>query len=146
MNRITEAACSGLALGRSAQYHPMMFRLPRSFRWFVAFAALCLAYAGPVAACVCAKGAPVDMPCCPDQHGSDQSNCQQPDSDAAAACDPAPAHVLASVSFDVSFPVANFAAASPLWSAHGPPPVPIPHRQSVHDCPPIYLVTLRLRN
>ena len=122
-----------------------MFRLPHSFRWLVAFAALCVAYAGPVAACVCAKGTPMEMPCCPDQH-ADQSNRQQPDSQAAAACDPAPAHVVSSVALDVSVPVANFAAASPLWSAHGPPLAPMPHRPSVHDSPPIYLVTLRLRN
>ena len=124
----------------------MMFRFPRSFKWLVAVAALCVAFAGPVAACACAKGTPMEMPCCPDQHGSNQSNCDQPDAHAAAVCNPLPAHALSSVSFDVFFPAANFAAASPLWSAHGPPPVPIPHRQSVHASAPIYLVTLRLRN
>ena len=129
----------------TAQYYRVMFRLPRSFRWLIALAALCVAYAGPVAACVCAKGAPMDMPCCPDQH-ADQSNCQQPDSHAAAVCEPAAAQVLSSVSFDVYVPAANFAVASPLWSVHGPPLLPTPHPQSVHDSPPIYLVTLRLRN
>lgn len=135
-----------MALCTHGQYHPMMFRFLRSFKWLVAFGALCVAFAGPVAACVCAKGAPMDMPCCPDQHGSNQSNCDQPDFHGAGVCNPMPAHGVSSVSFDVCFAVANFAAASPLWSARGPPLVPIPHRQSVYDYPPIYLVTLRLRN
>jgi hypothetical protein len=88
----------------------------------------------------------MEMPCCPDQHHSDQSNCGQPDLHEATVCDPVPAHTLSSVSHDIFFPVANFAAAMPLWSAHGPPLVPIPPQQLIEGRPPIYLVTLRLRN
>jgi hypothetical protein len=100
-----------------------VFRFSRSFNWLIAIAALCVAYAGPVAACVCAKGVPMEMPCCPDQHGSNHSNCDQPDSHAATVCSPVPAHALSSVSFDVFFPVAKlrcgFAALVRSWPASG---------------------------
>jgi hypothetical protein len=144
--QFTEFRRDRLEVDGAARYHPVMLRLSRFSRLLLTLAALCVMYAGPVAACVCAMDSATDMPCCPDQQGSDQSNCIQPDAQAGTVCDPVPAHALTSVSFDLSLPAANFASPLALWSAHGPPTVPIPIRYRVPDSPPIYLVTLRLRN
>src|SRR5882672_1507657 len=102
-------------------------------------------YAGPVAACVGCAHAATEMPCCPDQ-APDHSNCALPDSQAGTVCDPVPAQLLAGGSFDLSVPVAISNAVVPLWSAARAPPVPIPIRRLANHSPPIYLVTLRLRN
>jgi hypothetical protein len=124
-----------------------MFGLSRFSRLLVALAAVCVMYAGPVAACVCSgQAVATEMPCCPDQQ-PDHSNCTLPDSQVGAACDPVPADLLSAGSLDLSAPVAISSILLPLWSAAGPPPVPIPARhQPRHSSLPIYLVTLRLRN
>jgi len=136
-----------LEILEAAQYHQAMARFSRFSRLLLALAALCVMYAGPVAACVCAMDYAADeMPCCPDQQGSNQSNCNQPDAQASTVCDPVPVDAVTSVPLDSSLPVAIFASPPPLWSAHGPPRVPIPIRHRIVDSQPIYLVTLRLRN
>ena len=122
-----------------------MFRLSHLCRLLLALTALCVMYAGPVAACVCAMDSATDMACCPDQQGSAHSNCIQADAQADAVCTPVSASALTSASFDFSLPAAIFASPVPLWSAHGPPTVPIPIRYQAPDATPVYLVTLRLR-
>lgn len=135
-----------LATWREHRYHPFMVGLSRFSRLLVALAALCVLYAGPVAACVCAMDAVSTMPCCPDQ-APDDSDCALPDADVGAACAPVSADALTSVAFDhVSSPAV---APTPvlLWNAsRGPPTVPIPARDVASHAAPIYLVTLRLRN
>lgn len=123
-----------------------MAGLSRFSRLLVALAALCVMYAGPVAACVCATDAMSAMPCCPDQ-APDESDCALPDAEVGAPCDPVSADVLTSVAFD-HIPSPAVAPAHVLfWSAsHGPPTVPIPAPDLTSPAAPIYLVTLRLRN
>ena len=131
-------------MGGGTRYHPFMFRFARFSRLLLALTALCVMYAGPVAACVCAMDSATDMACCPDQQGSAHSNCIQADAQ-AGTCTPVSASALTSASFDFSLPAAIFASAVPLWSAHGPPRVPIPIRYQAPDSTPVYLATLRLR-
>jgi hypothetical protein len=142
---ITEFNRNRLETGGGARYHQAMFRVSHVSRLLIALTALCVMYAGPVAACACAMKSATDMPCCPDQQGSDQSTCVQPDAQAGTVCAPVSADALTSVSFDFSLPAANFASPLPLWSVHGPPRVPIPIRYQTPDSTPVYLVTLRLR-
>jgi hypothetical protein len=119
--------------------------LSRFARTLILLAVAGVAYAGPVAACVCAADAMDEMPCCPDNlqhHG--QSNCPQPDSGVNAVCDPAPADFLSAGSLDLSLPIA-ISAALRLWFVPGPPISSIATSPSPHDSPPIYLITGRLR-
>jgi hypothetical protein len=122
-----------------------MVHLSRISRLLVALAAFCVLYAGPVAACVCAMDSMPEMPCCPDQ-GPDVSDCAQPDAQVGSACDPLSADALTSASFDFVGLPAWVAAPIRLWSTNGPPRVPIPDRHLIRHDPPLYLVTLRLRN
>ena len=117
--------------------------LSRSYRCLIALIALCVMYAGPVAACVCAMDSMSAMPCCPDQ-GPDASDCAQPDSQVSGACDPIVADALTSVPFDVTPPL-MLVVSFGLSDYFGPPRVPIPTRQQELNDTPVYLATLRLR-
>lgn len=117
--------------------------LSRSYRCLVAVIAFCVMYAGPVAACVCAMDAMAEMPCCPDQ-GPDASDCDQPDSQASAACDPISAQALTSVPFDLAPPLMLVVSVR-LSDYGGPPRVPLPTWRQESNDTPVYLATLRLR-
>jgi len=118
--------------------------LTRFSRALILLAAAGVAYAGPVAACLCVTEAMEQMPCCPDDaRQQDQAPCAQPDSAAAVACDPVPTDLLATVQ-DLSPPVA-ISAGLVLPSVHGPPASSLASSPPPHDSPPIYLTTLRLR-
>ena len=120
--------------------------ISRLSRLLILFAAAGVAYAGPVAACVCFAEPMEEMPCCPDDaRQQDHSNCAQPDSAVNAACDPVPADLLSAAGTqDLSPPVA-ISAALPPWSVRGPPASSSATSPPPHDSPPIYLITLRLR-
>jgi hypothetical protein len=119
--------------------------LTRFSRILILLAAAGVAYAGPLAACVCVA-APIDaMPCCPDAAEQlDQSDCIQPDSELNAACEPAPADLLPAGTLDLSPPIA-ISAALPPWAVHGPPDSSTAISRPPPEFPPIYLITLRLR-
>lgn len=119
--------------------------LMRFARTLILLAVAGVAYAGPLAACVCAAEPMDEMPCCPDdaqQHG--QSPCTQPN-EMNAPCDAVPADLLAAGSQDLSPPIAISAALPSSWLAHGPPLTSIATTPPPHDSPPIYLITGRLR-
>ena len=102
---------------------------------------------GPVAACVCAEEPAPAMPCCPDDPQSlDHSKHGQPNSVIDTACDPMSADLLSAGSQDLPPPIGISSATQPPWSTHGPPSPRILALQQPYDSPPIYLVTLRLRN
>jgi hypothetical protein len=119
--------------------------ISRLSRLLIVLTAAVVAYAGPVAACLCVNEPAKEMPCCPDDvQQQDHSNCPQSDSELTAACDTVPADFVPAGTQDLSLPVA-LSAAPPPWVVHGPPAASIatspPHRHSS----PIYLVTQRLR-
>ena len=120
--------------------------LGRFSRILLLVAAAGVAYAGPVAACVCAAAAFMsEMPCCPDEaQPPDQSKCAQPDAELRAACDPVPADGLAAGTHDVFPPIALSAAPLPQL-VHGPPRSALAAPLASHQSPPLYLTTLRLR-
>ena len=105
-------------------------------------AALGVLCSGPVAACVCADEPMPAMPCCPDDpqpsYPDDGSDAQ-----VAAACDPLAADVLAPSLPDYAQPAA--VAVAP-WITHAPASLPRAAAPEPYASPPIYLVTLRLRN
>ena len=102
-------------------------------------------YSGPVAACVCADDLMPAMPCCPDQPDFGHSGLGLLDSH-VTACNPAPANLLPAASPELPAAIAISSAAPPGWPTHGPPPILVPADPGPHISPPIYLVTLRLRN
>jgi hypothetical protein len=106
-----------------------------------------LLYAGPVAACICVDEPMPEMPCCPDD-GQDENQTIPLPADIASysSCAFVPADLLPSSSPDLPAPVAIAFAPLPEWSSHVPPSALIPSPPERHDSPPIYLVTLRLRN
>lgn len=118
--------------------------LTRFTRAWILFAAAGIAYAGPIAACLCVADVMEQMPCCPDDaRQQDQAPCEQPDSAAAVACNPVPTDLLAAAQ-DPSPPVA-VSAGLVLSSVHGPPASSLATSLPPHASPPIYLTTLRLR-
>ena len=120
--------------------------LSRFARTLILLAVAGVAYAGPVAACVCAVNPMDEMPCCPDNaQQQDQSNCTQPDSDLSTVCDPAPADVVTAGSHDLSPPIAISMVLPSSWPTRGPPAPSIATAPPPHDFPPVYLTTLRLR-
>ena len=119
--------------------------LTRFSRVLVLLAAAGVAYAGPVAACVCVAEPMEEMPCCPDDaEQQNHSDCSQLGFEANAACDTVPAELLPAGTQDLSPPVA-ISAVLPPWSVHGPPVPSIATSLPPHDSAPIYLITLRLR-
>ena len=120
--------------------------LMRFARTLILLAAAGVAYAGPVAACVCAADAMNEMPCCPDDvQQPGQSPCAQPDAEMNAPCDAVPADLLPTGSQDLSVPVAISAGVPSSWLVHGPPLSPTATPPPPHDSRPIYLITGRLR-
>lgn len=122
----------------------MIKRLARST---VLLLILSVVYSGPVAACVCADEPMPEMPCCPDDpQRADHSDSMHTGFAFDPACEPAPADVLPAGTQDIPAPAAISSGAPPPWLTHGPPAVQIPAFPEPFDSPPIYLVTLRLRN
>src|SRR5262245_31224538 len=121
-----------------------MHRLGRALVLLLAFAIL---YSGPVAACVCAGDPSMPaMPCCPDQaQHAGQHDLGLPPS-LGASCAPAAVSLLPASVQDVPPPAAIAAVAPEPWRTRGPPPLPSIAPRSPLGAPPIYLVTLRLRN
>ena len=120
-----------------------MSRLARTLVIVVVAAIL---HAGPVAACVCADQMPPDMPCCPDQpQDARHFNAGLPNS-MDVACSPVAAELLQSGTQDLPAPAALPTSIRRAWITHGPPPLALRPPAVPHDTPPIYLVTLRLRN
>jgi hypothetical protein len=119
----------------------------RFARTFAVFTAMGLLYAGPVAACICVDEPMPAMPCCPDDpQDSDQTTHASPDLTSYSACTLVPADLLPSGPQDLPSPVAISGTAALEWSPRAPPAVWVPRPQEPHESPPIYLVTLRLRN
>ena len=117
----------------------------RLLRVLILLAVTSVAYAGPVATCLCLADPADEMPCCPDDlQQQDQSNGSQPESAVAGACDTLPADLLRAGTEDLPPPAAVLAALPP-WSVHGPPASSITASPPLHDSRPIYLITLRLR-
>jgi len=103
-------------------------------------------YSGPVAACVCADTIMPAMPCCPDApQDSGVANVGLPVA-FVSACDPAPADLLPSGSLELPAPSAISTVAPPPWQTHPPSAAVAPKLPEPRSDPPIYLVTLRLRN
>jgi hypothetical protein len=103
-------------------------------------------HAGPVAACVCADQMPPDMPCCPDQpQDTGHSNVGLPHS-MNVVCSPVSADLVPAGTQDLPAPLALPTSIPPAWMTHGPPLLALRAPPVPHDTPPIYLVTLRLRN
>jgi hypothetical protein len=120
-----------------------MQRFGRAILFALAFAIL---YSGPVAACVCAGDQPMSaMPCCPDQADhAGQHDLGMPAS-LDTACGPVAVSLLPAGVQDVPAIVAPEPAPEP-WRNRAPPPLPAIAPRPPLDTPPIYLVTLRLRN
>jgi hypothetical protein len=108
-------------------------------------AALGILYSGPLAACVCADPPPASMPCCADdpQPSAHADHHSQPD--VQAACDPLAADALPPSSPDFPQTLALWNDV-PLWLASDPPARAQQVELPPYASPPIYLVTLRLRN
>jgi hypothetical protein len=121
-----------------------MQRFGRAFVFLLAFAIL---YSGPVAACVCAGDQSMPtMPCCPDQaHHAGQHDLGVPPS-LVASCGPVAVGLLPASIQDAPAPVAIVATSPEPWRTRGPPPLPTVRPRTPLGAPPIYLVTLRLRN
>lgn len=109
-------------------------------------AAAVLLHVGPVAACVCADVPAPSMPCCPDEpQGSGHGDHGLAAADGYSACELVAADVAGTSKQELPTPIYIASAASPLW-AHGPPVVRPATPRALYESPPIYLVTLRLRN
>ena len=143
LTQVSECERGRLEIGRARSNIESM--ISRLSRLLILLAAAGVAYAGPVAACLCVAEPMDEMPCCPDDaQQQDHSNCAQPDSAVSAACDPVPTDLLPVGTQDLSPPIA-ISAALPPRSVRGPPASSIATPPPHHDSPPIYLLTLRLR-
>lgn len=142
-NRIVDCDLTRLEIDPDgSKIGPMSSRL---LRVVILLAVTGVAYAGPVATCLCLADPVDEMPCCPDDvQQQDQSNALPPESAAAVACDTVPADLLRAGTDELPPPAAVSAALSP-WSVHGPPASSIAVSPPLHDSRPIYLITLRLR-
>jgi hypothetical protein len=120
----------------------MLRRLERAI---LLVTALGILYSGPVAACVCADVPVASMPCCADDPQPSGHANHHPQSDVQAACDPLAADTLPPSSSDLPQPVA-LSNEAPPWLASDPPDRAQLVELPPYASPPIYLVTLRLRN
>jgi len=128
---------------RPAVLSVAMSRLARTLVIVVVAAIL---HAGPVAACVCADQMPPEMPCCPDQpQDTGHFNAGLPHS-LDATCSPVATELLSVGTQDLPAPLALPTSIPGAWMTHGPPPLALRPPPAPHNTPPIYLVTLRLRN
>jgi hypothetical protein len=103
-------------------------------------AALGVLFAGPVAACLCVDE---PMPCCPDEPEPAQHPNDACATHVAAPCEATPPETLLPSAPDSPQPAASVA---PAWYEHAPPVTAAPPTPEPYASPPIYLVTLRLRN
>ena len=108
-------------------------------------AALGIVYAGPVAACVCADGPVTAMPCCPDDAQPPGDANHHAPAEVDIACDPLSAEALLPSVPDIPQTVA-VSSELPPWLTVDPPERAAPAYLPRYGGPPIYLVTLRLRN
>jgi hypothetical protein len=108
-------------------------------------AAAVLLHAGPVAACVCADAPAPSMPCCPDEPQGSTHGDHGLAAEGYSACEVAPAAVVGTGKQELPAPIGIASVAPPLW-AHGPPDAQPSASPAPYESPPIYLVTLRLRN
>jgi hypothetical protein len=107
--------------------------------------ALGILFSGPVAACVCADEPVAPMPCCPEDGGSAGHADHGVLPDVDRACDPQSADALRPGSPDLPQPVV-FANELPFWHTSDAPAQPPLVEPAPYNSPPIYLLTLRLRN
>jgi hypothetical protein len=109
-------------------------------------AAAVLLHVGPVAACVCTDAPAPSMPCCPDEpEGKGHGDHGYPATEGYSACELVAVDVAGASKQELPAPICIASAPSPLW-VHGPPVVRQATQQAPYESPPIYLVTLRLRN
>jgi hypothetical protein len=117
------------------------------YQRFIVVFAVSLFVAGPVAACLCTDWAMADMSCCPDgaMGGGDYDTPDPVSSE--PACEFVPGNPIPASSPDL--PVALLGASTfPVPAAARAPPLIIPahHEQRYDSSPPIYLLTLRIRD
>ena len=122
--------------------------MPRRFaRVLTVLAAMAVLYAGPVAACICVDQPMPEMPCCPDDRQDSDQATQLPANLASSSdCTFVPADLLPSGPQDLPSPVAISSVIPPEWSLRAPPEPWVHRSPPRYHSPPIYLVTLRLRN
>jgi hypothetical protein len=104
-----------------------------------------LLHAGPVAACVCADVPAPSMPCCPDEPQGSGHGDHGLATEGYSTCDVAAA-VVGTNKQELPAPIGIAGVVAPGWWTHGPPDVQPPAWSAAYEPPPIYLVTLRLRN
>jgi hypothetical protein len=119
-----------------------MHRLFRTVLVLLTFGILC---SGPVVACVCADSGTPRMPCCPHQ--------PVPDGHAMPAlpvnvnmCAPVLVDAPQATSLEVPMPLAVADTFTAAWPPPKRPPTVDPPDPDPLIGPPIYLITLRLRN
>jgi len=113
----------------------------------IAFLATGLVVAGPVAACICVDDNMAEMPCCPDGSMGDESPMTDFDAQAAdMACQLVPASPLPSSPHDLPEAPLVVDLAYPDFAPRAPPTCLRPDYRGATTSPPIYLVTLRLRD
>ena len=122
--------------------------MPSRFaRALTVLAAIAVLYAGPIAACICVDQPMPELPCCPDDpRDSDQAAQLPADLASYSGCTFVPADLLPSGPQDLPSPVAISSAIPPEWSPRTPPEPRVRRSPTHYHFPPIYLVTLRLRN
>jgi hypothetical protein len=122
--------------------------MPSRFaRVLTVLATMAVLYTGPVAACICVDEPMPEMPCCPDDpQDSDQATQMPADLASYSDCTFVPADLLPSGPQDLPPPVAISSAVPPEWWPRAPPEPWVRRSPTRYPSPPIYLVTLRLRN
>jgi hypothetical protein len=118
------------------------------FQRFVIAFAVSLFVVGPVAACICIDGpmAMADMPCCPDgpMDGSDFDTPGPFFTD--VACDFVPGNPIPASPTDLPAALVGASHFPAPVNARAPPPVLAPPERYSDSSPPIYLITLRIRD
>lgn len=100
-------------------------------------------FAGPAAACLCADEPMPAMPCCPDEPEPSHQPKDACATQVAATCEAMGVDALLPSTPDSPQPATGIATARYEHTPSLSPAVPIPEP---YASPPIYLVTLRLRN
>ena len=121
--------------------------MPSRFaRALTVLAAMAVLYAGPVAACICVDQPMPEMPCCPGDPQDSEATQLPADLASYSDCTFVPADLLPCGPQDLPSPVAISSAIPPEWSPRAPPEPRLRTSPTHYHSPPIYLVTLRLRN
>ena len=100
-------------------------------------------FAGPATAYLCADQPMPPMPCCPDEPEPSQHPNDGCATQIAAACEATGTEALVPSAPDSPQPAAGVAS---VWYELTPLALPVAPIPEPHASPPIYLVTLRLRN